>query len=815
MLKIIKLAIITIIALGASCAYIQAKPVKTDIKGQVFEKRNNQPLAFATITIITDDNKIVTGATSGDNGEFKLSALVNGNYKIVISFIGYKNLEMPLEITTANSINLGKLKLEQDDQQLAATIVTAKVPLIEQKLDKVVMNVSESVMAKTNNGFEILKRAPGISIDPDGNILLNGQAVEIWIDNRPSRVSGTQLETLISAIDGNSLDKIEIMQHPSAKFDAAGSGGIINIKTKKNFIKGFYGNASLNYTAFPYKGSFHQGGNGSINLNYRDNKTNTYLTYSPRYYQNRFGINSTTIFGKEYENEQNSESSMGGNNITHYAKLGHDVYINDKNTIGFLFGTTISSSEFNTLNSSAQTYTHNILAEKSTSKINQSNDMNSLDANLYYTKTFNQASDFTINADYNYFDLDNNSLQLNKYYNPINLKSANSFSNDAKRYINIYSIKADYKNIFLKKGTIETGIKWTETHTKNNMVRMDSLKNNFVINDKLSSKFNYQEDISAAYVSLSYQFSPKWSTMAGLRGEYTHSKGDWESSDTVTTQSYFNVFPTMFIGYTPTENWRLSVSYALRIQRPKFMQLNPYRTYVDANSFMEGNPNLKPQYTNEISLSAGYKSFLNFGFIFQRTGKFISQDPTFDQHTGEKQILWSNFGSLTMYGLTASLSEMPIINKVLFLNTNITLAQASSKNTMENYSNNMFFCEINGGFTAVLPKDFKLDLSGFYMNGMPYGYIDIQSICQINFAVKKSFLNNKATLSFAVDDIFRTVNNNFDVIENGKLIYACSEKQYQQKIKIGFTYKFGNVQAKKRTNKRDDTSNRVGGGTGM
>lgn len=814
MLKIIKIAIITIVALCVSCVHSNAKAVKTDIKGKVYEKGSRQPLAFATITVVNGENKIIAGATSKDNGEFGFTTMVDGDYKMIISFIGYKDVEIPLTVNSSNNLDLGEIEIEADSQQLAAAVVTAKVPLIEQKLDKVVMNVSESVMAKTNNGFEILRKAPGISIDPDGNILLNGQGVDVWIDNRPSRLNGTQLETLLSALDGSTIEKIEIMQHPSSKFDASGSGGIINIKTKKNFVKGFYGNVSLNYN-MRTQNELHHAANGSINLNYRSKKANTYFTYTPRFYQNRTGMTSSTLFGEDYKNHQISESLLGGDNTSQYAKLGSDFYLNDKNTVGFLMATTISRNEFNSFFSKSETYIHNILTEKSKSNIVQSDNMNSIDANLYYTRTFNQSSDLTINADYNYFDMSNTSMQQNKYYNPDALASAHSFKNNAKQYINIYSLKADYKTPVLKKGMLETGLKWTETNTINDMVRMDSLDTDYTMNHDLSSKFNYREDIGAAYLSLSYQFNPKWSAMAGLRGEYTQTRGDWKSADTVTTQKYFDVFPTVYVGYLPAENWRLSISYALRVRRPQFSQLNPFRLYADANSYIEGNPNLKPQYTNEVTLSAGYKSFLNFGILYQRSGSFISQDITFNDVTGEKQILWSNFGTFTMFGIHASLSEMPLVKDVLFLNTNTVFSNIISTNALGDYKEKKLFYQVYAGLTSVLPKDFKLELSGNYQSGIPYGYMNIEPLWMMNFGVKKSFWKNKATLSLAIDDIFNTGNTDVTMFENGINNYYLAQKNDNRKIKIGFNYKFGNMQGKRRTNQRDDTSNRVGGGTGM
>lgn len=812
-MKYIKFAIMLIIALSVSFANTYAKPARTDIKGKVLEKGNNTPLAFATITVLNPDNKVVKGGTSGDNGEFSFTSLAPGKYKVQISFIGYKNRELPLE-ATGKDVDMGNIEIEPDAEQLAAAVVTAKVPLIEQKLDKVIMNVSESVMATTSNGFEILRKAPGISVDPDGNILLNGQAVEVWIDNRPSRLDGAQLETLLSALDGNTIEKIEIMQHPSAKFDASGSGGIINIKTKKNFIKGFYGNISMNYNAYPYS-DFHQGANGTVNLNYRSKHANTYATYTPRFVQGRVGVISTTLFGEDYEKQQISNSLMGGDRMQHYAKAGSDFYVNDKNTIGFLVATTLSENKFDSFRSYMDTYTKSVRTEHTNSDIRQNDDMNSIDANLYYTRTFSPVSDLTINADYNYFEITNGSFQRNKYYDPEEFIYAHAFNNDLKQYINIYSLKADYKTLFLKKGMIETGAKWTRTNTLNDMVRTDSLTNDYEYNRLLSSNFNYREDVGAAYVSVSYQFNPKWSVMAGLRGEYTSTRGDWKTADTVTTQHYFDIFPTVFAGYTPSKDWRLSLSYTIRIQRPRFMQLNPFRVYIDANGYIVGNPELKPQYTHQLGINAGYKSFLNFGLIYQRAGNFISQDPIFENNTGEKQIVWSNFGVFTLIGANASVSELPLIDKTLFLSANGLISNTTAKSTVREYKETKLFWQFYGSLTAVLPKDFKLELSANYQSGMPFGYMNISSFSRVNFGVKKSFWNNKGTLSLGIDDIFGSGDINIKMYENDRMVYGIDQRMFTRTLKLGFNYKFGNVQGKRRSNQRDDTSSRVGGGSGM
>ena len=246
------------------------------ITGKVSEKGNGSPLSFATISIQDKENKILGGATSGDDGKFLIDKVIYGECKIKVSFIGFRDTTFTVNINqSSNTVDLGEIKLASNSVTLSSAIVTAKVPVIEQKLDKIIFNVSEAVSTQGSNALDILRKAPGVSIDPDGNILLNGSAVQIWIDGRPSYMTGQQMDMLLSGTDAATIDKIEILAHPSAKYDASGSGGIINIRTKKNFVKGINGFVKAGYSASPYYSKNYDGVDGTLNLNYRGEKTNT------------------------------------------------------------------------------------------------------------------------------------------------------------------------------------------------------------------------------------------------------------------------------------------------------------------------------------------------------------------------------------------------------------------------------------------------------------------------------------------------------------------------------------------------------------
>ena len=210
------------------------------IRGIVIDKETRSPLSYATLAIRDSSNSVITAATAGADGTFLLEGISYGSYRLVSTFIGYKEQSRNIDITSPQT-DVGFIEMEEDVQTLQTAVITARVPVIEQKIDKIVMNVAEAVSTEGSNVLEVLRKAPGVTIDMDGNVKLNGQAVSIWIDGRPSYLNGLELEALLRSTDGTTIDKIELMAHPSARYDAEGSGGIINIKMKKNLLKGFSG----------------------------------------------------------------------------------------------------------------------------------------------------------------------------------------------------------------------------------------------------------------------------------------------------------------------------------------------------------------------------------------------------------------------------------------------------------------------------------------------------------------------------------------------------------------------------------------------
>lgn len=786
---------IALILLITMASVVSAKSNVT-IQGKVTEMDNGKALPFATIVIHSNDNKIITGTTTGDDGTFKLSnAVLTGEYKVKVSFIGFRDTTISLNLKDPlTTVDLGNIPLKGVATTLGSAVVTARVPVIEQKLDKIVMNVAEAVATQGSNALDILKKAPGVSVDPSGNILLNGSAVQVWIDGRPSNFSGADLEALLSGTDGSTIDKIEIIAHPSSRYDAAGSGGIINIKTKKNFAKGLNGSVRAAYTGSPYK-KYYQAADGSLVLNYRSEKNNTSFSYSPRYNEGFNTFVTTNNMGDG--NIAKSNTYLDRKTDAHSFKLSNDFFSNKKNIFGLVISGMIRDNYDSTQNAAnSRFYNNGNLIEDSYADIRNDYTFSSLSANLNYTRIFKESQEITVNADYYYYDLGRNSTQLNTYYNNINqqIRDPYNFRINSNQYINIRSIKADYEQAIKKSGKLEAGIKWAMSSTDNNLFREDKTGGLWQPNTDQSTLFYYSENISAAYVTVANQFSPKFNVKGGLRAELTQAKGEWITADTVTKKSYLDLFPTLFVGYNPNQKIRLSLSYTLRIQRPNFEQLNPQRFYIDVNTSALGNPNIDPQYGHQLSLSLGIGKHLNLGINSRFINKAIIQNPSLDGQTGDKLLTWDNFGKLNMMGLNAAITELPVA-KWFLLNGNVYVANAET--SYENYSKSKIFAQGNLNSTFLLPKDFKVELTGWYQSGIPYGYFEIKPNCEFSLGVKKGLFNNKGNISLLVTDIFGTNVNRVSLQDEIFKDYQFESKYKSQRASLTFSYRFGQGKATK------------------
>jgi len=763
-----------------SCALALANG-PASIEGKVMDSKDGSPIGWTTVALLNADSTVVTATACSENGIFKMNA-TSGKYILKASMMGYKDYCTPVTLKEGSN-TIPDIALTTDEQMLAAARITEHEKLLEIKIDKLVMNVSQSAFAQGSNALDLIKKAPGVTIDKDGNIKLNGKSVQVWIDGRPSHMSGKSLESLLRSTNGESIDKFELMEHPSAKYDAAGQGGIINIKTKRNFLTGFNGSMGLGgggmyysaYKSFPWQQSFW------ANLAYRTKKTNTFFSIYEGFYNNHVDFSNTQESSGKI---QYSRSYLPDFYHNYNIKIGNDWFINKKNTLGFII---YIPGDYQTLNAPSTGYIEEggIRTKTISSDIRNLNRSTKYNGNINFTHIFEESrsAELTVNLDYfrNIGKESNSQKDTTK-------TAASSIT--AEKNINaditydVWSAKADYQTVLWKKFMMEAGAKWALSITDN-----VSKEKNDLLPD-VNTVFTYREHIGAVYASLAGQLSEKWSIKGGLRGEYTNSFGDWISIKDQSRRSYFNVFPTAFIGFNPNEKWRFTLSYSRRINRPDYSQLNPTKTYLDAKTYIMGNPAISPEFSNNVTFMSGFGQHLSLSLGYSASKDALSQIPSYEK--GVTILTWGNYGTNRVAYASFNVAALPITKWLQWtlsstgLNINSTIKDI-------NLTRNSLAFQGYTSFTFQLPKTWRIDLDAYYSSPMIYGQFRIHEHWGSNVAVKKTLLDGKMTLTLKLNDILRSSTMNIDILDdNGSgTTTRFAQRFTEQKAIIDITWNFG------------------------
>ncbi len=780
------------------------------ISGKVQDERS-APIAYATVSLLHPDSTLVTGAITDDQGTFALSTSVD-DYILQVSFIGYHTHCQDVKAGVKNLT----VTLHEESRQLGEVEVSAKRPLIERQFDKLVLNVSNSPFAAGSNGKDILKKAPGVNVDKDGNVTVNGKSVSVYIDDRPSYLSGEQLKAMLEGTDGNTIEKIEIISNPSAKYDAAGAGGIVNIKLKRNMMRGLNGFLSAAYGGM-YFGDVRKWRNTdmlSLNLNYRTEKTYTAFSLS-QYYADQAQTNeqrSTYTDSLGQQTERFDHSDYDGRFQYYMAKLSNDWYIDKKNTLGFIVYAPFMVFSRSVPEGWGYGYSKidSVEVERSATQSDRKVYSQQYTGNLNFTHIFNDSleQELTVNLDYNYQDLRNRGDQRTQTACPLIPDSIQTMGLDinTRSVTNIYSAKLDFQTRFWKTGMIEAGAKWALATAANTMAT-DSTLNALAI-PTVYSDYNYSEHIAALYLSVAKQFGTHFNAKLGLRGEFTHSEGDWISADTTTIRNYFNLFPTAFVGYNPNEDWSMSASYTRRIRRPDYYSLNPVRRYHDAHHYSEGNPQLTPEFSHNVELNFAYSQYVSLtGYFSHSTDMITSRTEVLPN--GDGRTCLDNIGASTTHGVSLSLTELPVVpifttdgdGKRTLQSAWLALSlEGDYRHYIHRATDNSFvdrchFGSVYAELTSYLPKDWTLSLYGNYDTPVTNGYVRYSSSLYTGCSVRKQWREKGLTLTLNVNDLLRSMQDEYEYLGLPEGSSSSVNYNYRvQNVVLSLNWAFGNRQ---------------------
>ncbi len=755
------------------------------IIGEVYEESGDRPIEFATVLIADNETKKpIKGTTTLEDGSFVLETQAS-NFYIEVSFIGYKSKSFGQPVTRGQTIDLGTVRLSEDTQQLEEVVVQGEISRTEFKLDKRVFNVGKDLSTTGASALEVLNNVPSVNVDIEGQISLRGsQGVQILINGKPSVIASEQGNTL-GTITADMIEKVEVITNPSAKYDAEGTSGIINIVIKKEEKKGLNGSISVNSGA-PNNHSV------GVSLNRRTEKFNLFSQLGAGYRElpndlenrNVDLVNNTAIlsYGEEFRNE------------TFYNFiLGTDYYINENNvlTLSGNFALEIEDQPSNTSFTSLDA-NEDIVSEWERTEVTDATNPK-FQYELQYKKDFDDHEDHTLlfSGLGNFFGKDQSSEFENNTISGEDNDANQQTRTDFKE--SVFTFKLDYTKPFSDKWTMETGAQYVLNDVSNDY-EVNNLVNGSYVNDPgLTNVFEYDQKVLGLYGTGSYE-GAKWGLKMGVRLEQTDLNTLLANTNEANSQKYTNLFPSAHSSYKITDKISLQAGYSKRIYRPRLWDLNPFFNIRNNYSVRQGNPELLPEFTDSYELTSIYilgKTSINMGIYHRYTTDVIERVSTFEDNVNT--VRPENIGTNRSTGVEFNAKYSPI-NWLVFnadFNYSAFAREGIFEATNFDFSGDQYSSKLMA--KLKLPADIDLEATGNYQSSYETVQSEVEDQLFMDLGVRKKLLKGKAVLSLSVRDAFASRVSESAIAQTDYYIY--NRRQRGRFVAFGFSYGFGKGEA--------------------
>ncbi len=806
--------------LGLSFSSVQAQKVTGLVKDE-----QGKGLGQSTVSLLrTKDSSVVKLAVTGNDGKFSIQSAA-GSYLVSISHVGYApQYSKPFDLSA--DLTLPDIQMAKMAANLQGVTVVAQKPMIEVKADKTILNVEGTINAVGYDALELLRRSPGVMIDKDDNVSLAGKnGVQVFIDGKPSPLSGTDLANFLKSLQSAQIEAIEIITNPSAKYEAAGNAGIINIKLKKNKTFGTNGSINLGYVQGTYAKY-----NTGFNLNYRNKSINVFGNYN---YNNGKYLMQMNSVKEQLDTLFEQKNRMLFKNNTHGFKGGLDYFINNKSTIGVVVSGNIADNNFSTSGPMNFTYMPTgqlVKILKATN--NNAMTRNNVNTNLNYRYAVTGGTELNIDADYGFFKIRGNQMQPNYYYLADGVTETNRvvYNMLSPTNIDLFSFKTDYEKNY-KGGRLGIGGKIGIVNTDNDFQRYDVYSSSKVLDTAKSNRFDYKENINALYVNYNKQLKKGIMFQFGLRAENTHSTGHstgykkqanvWTNYDSSFKRDYTDLFPSAALTFNknPMKQW--TVAYSRRIDRPAYQDLNPFEFKLNEYTYMKGNTELRPQYTNSFSLTNIYKYKFTTKLNYSHVKDIFAQIP--DTAAGESTKGFLQKRNLAKQDVWSLNLSYPFQKKwysfFATANANYSRYQADYGTGNRKVDLKVFAYTFFMQNSFKLGKDWSAELSGLYLSPSVWqGVIKSKAMGTVDVGLQKTLFKGKASVKAAVSDVFKTMKWGGTSDFTG--VYSkFSGHGEQPQFKLNFNYRFGNNQVKAARQRKsaveEETKRTENGGGGM
>ncbi len=792
------------------------KGFKVSIVGQLLDESTNLPLAYATISLFSKvDSSLVAGALSDDNGKFSLESSP-GKYYGVVEYISYENTyidNIPFE-KGKREIDLGSIYLNPDSYTLSQVEIRAEKSETQFSLDKKIFNVGKDLAGRGGSAEDILDNVPSVAVDIEGNVSLRGSGnVKILIDGRPSGLVGADNANGLRQLPSNMIDKVEVITNPSAKYEADGMAGIINIVLKKENRSGYnstiegsigipetYG---LNYTG-----------------NYRSGATNYFASYG---FSNRNspggGSREQSLAFFDFNQYSDQIRDIDRSGLSHNIRAGLDLSINEKQTLTGSITFRDSDEENNNLvsyedyigpvNSTERTLV--ALIERKDDEIEREK---RFEYSLAYLNRLNdKGKELSATVQYR-SDIETESSDFEEtlfddFGVPSNTPPAFQRSANEEAQSNVL-FQLDFTNPFSKESKLEFGARVNLREISNDYRVEDRVDDEWIPVIGFDNVFNYNEDVFALYSTYGNSFE-KFSYQLGLRGEYSHVVTELEETNEVNDRDYFGLFPSAHFNYQINEGNAFQISYSRRIQRPRFWYLNPFFSFGDNRNFFGGNPNLDPEYTNsyEVGHIKYWEGFTLNSSLFWRHSYDVIERIQISNGDGTTLTAPQNLSERDDFGLDVNASFSKLNWWRLDGNVSVFRSITDGQNIGSELQADTYTstARLTNRITTLSNTDFQLRMN--YRGPRETTQGSRKAIISVDLGVSRDFLNKKLTLTISARDLF---NSRKRIWENeiGNLFTKGDFQWRARSVQFTAAYKILND----KTRSKGRRGNRSGGGGG-
>ncbi len=775
---------------------------------------NNQALPFANVLLLQpNDSSLMKGAVADEAGTYRLSDLPTGQFLLSATSVGYQPIFQRVDLDSDQTVDF---RLSESTTQLEGVEVIAQRPLYEQRVDRMVVNVENSVTAAGSSALEILERSPGVVVNRQNSVIsmAGKQGVLVMINGKVNYMPVEAVLQMLSGTSADNIAQIELITNPPAKYDAEGNAGMINIVLKEQPDQGLNG-------AFSVSGGYGRGavGAANLNLNYRQGRVNVYANYS--YVLNQ--QEGTADFFRQITTPgQLAETAIEFDRFpeqqNHSLRIGVDYQLSPKTVVGFLVNG--YHNTFTLEGDIAGSIVNNQSPDTTFARlVDERNQWQHLAGNVNIAHTFAEGKTLSLNADYLRYDNKNPIDYVTDYSDEEGQLLFNErINSDKNTPLDILVGALDYSHRIYEQVRLETGVKAVNTSLSNEVAVAAQTPQSTLPPEDLNGKADLAETILAVYTSLDYKISEQTELTAGLRYEYTNTNLGSDEQTNIVDRQYGNLFPTATFSHTLNEKDQLTLAYNRRITRPTFNDIAPFFILLSPNTYYTGNPALQPAISDAVSFRYRHNSWL-------LTLQYSYEDSTIARF--QDQIIAENnqqaIASLNMDNTQVFSAQLtfPVYvtdwwemqNNVLLLRQQINTFYPPATGIEQPLQINQWGVQGNTTQTFLLPRDFTAEVTGFYQSDSYVGTARFKPIGGLNVGLQKKLKNNAGTLRFNVTDVFNSIVRRRvtdlpeqNAIANGRLDFS------QRTFRLTYSRSFGNQklkQARQRGTGSDDERGRV------